>query len=96
MRSLRRGRGIGISLPLRRKPPFHCFRTGGAVEAVYDAYEMLPGPHVNGRISLGENISDLGGLPIAYQAYKSSRNGKQAPVINGFTGEQRFFLGCVV
>jgi putative endopeptidase len=66
---------------------------GDALVAQYDAYEALPGLHVNGRISLGENISDLAGLTIAFDAYKRSLNGKQAPVINGFTGEQRFFLG---
>lgn len=66
---------------------------GNALVAQYDAYEVLPGLHVNGRISLGENISDLAGLTIAYDAYKRSLGGKPAPVINGFTGDQRFFLG---
>ncbi|WP_411340511.1 M13 family metallopeptidase [Sphingopyxis sp. J-6] len=66
---------------------------GDALVAQYDAYEVLPGLHANGRISLGENISDLAGLTFAYEAYKRSLGGKPAPVINGLTGDQRFFLG---
>ena len=49
--------------------------------------------HVNGRLTLGENIADLGGVAIAYAAYQKSLNGKPAPVIDGFTGPQRFFIG---
>lgn len=63
------------------------------VVAQYAAYEPLPGKKVNGELTLGENIADLAGLTIAYDAWKRSLNGKPAPVINGFTGEQRFFLG---
>lgn len=63
-----------------------------ALVAQYDAYEPLPGEFVNGRLTLGENIGDLGGLGIAYEAYKLSLNGKEAPVIDGFTGDQRFFM----
>jgi putative endopeptidase len=48
---------------------------------------------VNGRLTMGENIGDVGGLSLAYRAYKLSLNGKEAPVIDGFTGDQRFFMG---
>lgn len=61
--------------------------------AQYAAYEPLPGRKVNGELTLGENIADLAGLTIAYDAYKMSLNGKPAPVIDGYTGDQRFFLG---
>jgi len=60
--------------------------------AQYDAYEPLPGVHINGRLTLGENIADLAGLALAYQAYHASLNGQPAPVIDGFTGDQRFFM----
>lgn len=63
-----------------------------ALVAQYDAYEPLPDEHVNGRLTLGENIGDLGGLTIAYEAYKLSLGGKEAPVIDGYTGDQRFFM----
>lgn len=59
----------------------------------YAAYEPLPGLHVNGELTLGENMADLAGITIAYDAYKKSLNGKPAPVIDGYTGDQRFFLG---
>jgi predicted metalloendopeptidase len=58
----------------------------------FDQYEALPGLHVNGKLTLNENIADVAGLGAAYEAYKASLNGKAAPVINGFTGDQRFFL----
>jgi putative endopeptidase len=61
--------------------------------AQYDAYEPLPGLKINGEFTLGENIGDLAGLTIAYDAYKASLGGKEAPVIDGLTGDQRFFLG---
>lgn len=64
-----------------------------ALVAQYDAYEALPGEHVKGEFTLGENIGDLAGLTIAYDAYKHSLNGKAAPVIDGYTGDQRFHLG---
>ena len=58
----------------------------------YSAYEPLEGQFVNGANSLGENIGDVGGLAMAYHAYQLSLNGKEAPVIDGLTGDQRFFL----
>lgn len=60
--------------------------------AQYSQYEPIPGNFVNGRNSLGENIGDVGGLAMAYHAYKLSLNGKEAPIIDGLTGDQRFFL----
>jgi predicted metalloendopeptidase len=64
-----------------------------ALVAQYGGYAPLEGANVNGRLTLGENIGDLSGLAVAYRAYKLSLNGREAPVINGFTGDQRFFLG---
>lgn len=58
----------------------------------YAQYEALPGQFVNGANSVGENIGDVGGLSMAYHAYKLSLNGEEAPVIDGITGDQRFFL----
>jgi putative endopeptidase len=57
----------------------------------YDAYEPVPGFHVNGKLTMGENIADLGGLLEALDAYHASLHGKPAPVIDGMTGDQRFF-----
>jgi putative endopeptidase len=59
----------------------------------YDAYEPLPGLHVQGALTLGENMADLAGLTVALDAYHASLNGKAAPVIDGMTGDQRFYLG---
>jgi putative endopeptidase len=61
--------------------------------AQYDALEPLPGVNVNGKLTMGENIADLGGLLLALDAYKMSLNGQEAPVLDGLTGEQRVFLG---
>ncbi|GGO74250.1 M13 family metallopeptidase [Bowmanella pacifica] len=63
-----------------------------SLAAQYSAYEPIEGNFVNGRNSLGENIGDVGGLAMAYHAYKLSLKGKEAPVIDGLTGDQRFFL----
>jgi putative endopeptidase len=67
-------------------------RLGDRLAAQYDAFEPLPGLHVNGRLTLGENIGDLSGVTVALEAYKLSLHGQAAPVIEGLTGEQRFFL----
>jgi putative endopeptidase len=58
----------------------------------FDAYEALPGLHVNGKLTVNENIADVAGLGAAYDAYKTSLKGKAAPVIGGFSGDQRFFI----
>ncbi|HWK35692.1 M13 family metallopeptidase [Sphingomonas sp.] len=67
-------------------------KAGKALAAQYDAYEALPGLHLNGAQELGENIADVAGLTAAYEAYRASLGGKEAPVIDGLTGDQRFFL----
>nr|WP_314188213.1 M13-type metalloendopeptidase [uncultured Brevundimonas sp.] len=61
--------------------------------AIYDKLEPIPGVHVNGDLTMGENIADLGGLLLALDAYHKSLNGQPAPVIDGLTGDQRVFLG---
>ena len=66
-----------------------------ALVAQYNAYEPVPDYHVNGDLTLGENIGDNSGLAIAYKAYRLSLGGRAAPVIDGLTGEQRFYLGWV-
>jgi putative endopeptidase len=59
----------------------------------YNGYSPLQGMFVNGRLTLGENIADLAGLTVAEAAYRLSLKGKEPPVLDGFTGEQRLFLG---
>ncbi len=59
----------------------------------FESYTPLPGMTINGRLTMGENIGDLSGVAVAYRAYQLSLNGKPAPVIGGFTGDQRFFIG---
>jgi putative endopeptidase len=61
--------------------------------AQYSAFEPLPGVHINGELTMGENIADLGGLTLALDAYHASLQGKPAPVIDGYSGDQRVFLG---
>ena len=63
------------------------------LDAQYSAYEPLPGVHVKGKLTMGENIADLSGLQIAYKAWQISLNGQPAPVIDGVTGAQRFYYG---
>ena len=63
-----------------------------ALVAQFNTYEPLPGLHVNGSFTQGENIADLAGLTISYKAYHISLGGKDAPTLDGFTGDQRFYL----
>jgi putative endopeptidase len=60
--------------------------------AQYDAFSPLPGYHVNGALTLGENVADNAGLAIAERAYRISRGGCPAPVIDGYSGEQRLYI----
>jgi predicted metalloendopeptidase len=66
---------------------------GDRLAAQYNAFTPLPGIHVNGRLTLGENIGDNGGLQVAHEAYHLALNGQSPPALDGITGEQRFFLG---
>jgi putative endopeptidase len=61
--------------------------------AQYSAFQPLPGVHINGDLTMGENIADLGGLTLALDAYHASLDGKPAPVLDGLSGDQRVFLG---
>src|SRR6202140_3364537 len=61
--------------------------------AQFSNYEPLPGVKVNGELTMGENIADLGGVVLALDAYRASLTGKPAPVLDGLTGEQRVLLG---
>jgi putative endopeptidase len=61
--------------------------------AQYDAYEPLPGMHVQGKLTMGENVADLAGLTVAHDAYIASLNGAPPPVIDGMSADQRFYLG---
>ena len=71
----------------------HFRETSAALVRQYNGYEPFPGLHLNGELTLGENIADLAGLAAAYDAYHASLGGRPAPVIGGLTGDQRFFLG---
>jgi len=61
--------------------------------AQYSAFEPIEGTNIDGEVSLGENMADVAGLTIAHRAYRLSLDGRNAPVIDGFTGDQRFFMG---
>ena len=63
-----------------------------ALAMQYGKFEPVPGYFIDGNFTLGENIGDVGGLSLAYRAYRMSLNGEEAPVIDGYTGDQRFFL----
>jgi putative endopeptidase len=65
----------------------------GAVAKQYSAFTVLGDMHVNGELTLGENLADIGGLAIAYDAFKMTKQGKDTVKIDGFTPDQRFFLG---
>ena len=66
---------------------------GDALAAQFDSYEPFPGVHVNGKLTLGEDIADVAGLATAYDAYHASWNGKTPATLDGYTPDQRFFLG---
>ena len=68
-------------------------KLGDQLATQYSGFEPLPGLKINGRLTLGENIGDLGGLSVAHEAYRLSLGSSAAPVIDGMTGEQRFFHG---
>lgn len=63
-----------------------------ALASQYSQFQPVPGYFVDGRFTLGENIGDVGGLSLAYRAYRMALNGEEAPIIDGLTGDQRFFL----
>jgi putative endopeptidase len=66
---------------------------GKKLVAQFNKFEPIKGQNLNGALTLGENIGDLAGVTIGYKAYQMSLNGKDAPVIDGLTGDQRFFMG---
>jgi putative endopeptidase len=71
----------------------HFTELSAKLVAQYEQYEPLPGIHVNGALTLSENMADLAGINIAYDAYRLSLGGEPAPVVDGYSGDQRFFLG---
>jgi putative endopeptidase len=70
----------------------HFNRATASLAAQYDTYQPFPDLHVNGKQTLGEDIADVAGIAAAYDGYRSGLNGKAAPVENGFTGDQQFFI----
>ena len=68
-------------------------RRAARIAGQFSAYEALPGLFVNGKLTLGENIGDLTGVTIGLRAYHRSLEGRDAPVMDGLTGDQRFFVG---
>ena len=86
--------GDGVLKPWLSAKDLEEFKArAGKLVQQYNAYSPLPGKNVNGQLTLGENIADLGGVAVAYDAYRRSLKGTEAPVIGGFTGDQRFFMG---
>ncbi|PYQ25970.1 MAG: peptidase M13 [Acidobacteria bacterium] len=70
----------------------HFSEAASRLEAQYNAYEPLPGIHVNGKLTLSENIADVAGLSAAYDGYRASLGGKEGPTKQGYRGDQRFFI----
>jgi Predicted metalloendopeptidase len=70
----------------------HFQAAAAQLAAEFDAYEPLPGLHVNGKLTLSENLADVAGLAASYDGYRNAYGGKPAPDANGFTGDQRFFV----
>ena len=66
---------------------------GAKLAAQYEAHKPIDDIPINGKLTLGENIGDLSGLEVAFRAYRMSLGGSTPPVVEGFTGDQRFFLG---
>lgn len=86
----KKGRGADPWVPKDRR---EYEKRGKSLIEQYEKYDAVPGHKVNGKLNIGENISDNLGLAVAYRAYKLSLNGQPAPVLDGFTGEQRFYMG---
>ena len=83
----------GVPRPWWTAPDLDAFRKSASVVArQYDGYQPIEGLHVNGELTLTENLADVSGLSLAYRAYLIALDGKPAPVIDGLTGAQRFFL----
>jgi putative endopeptidase len=90
----RKSDGAGVLLDWWTAADAEKFKAQAAtLGAQYSAFEPLPGAHVNGDLTMGENIGDMGGVSLALDAYHASLKGRPAPVIEGLTGDQRVFLG---